>query len=356
MAARTPKIPARASKAPANTLLSSSLDGMDDLFDFQTKEQASQPGQGGTGAGLAEMDFDRMEPFPDHKFKLYTGQRLNDMVESIRELGILEPIILWRQEGRYTILSGHNRVNAAKLAGITKGPVVIREDLTYEDAVLIVTETNLRQRSFDDLSPSEKAYCLKQHYDAIKSQGRRNDLLRELEELLNPHENGENETSLGNPKKLDAGAEVSGEYGLSRDRIARYLKIATLIPPLLDCLDAKALGFEAAYDISFVKAEQQPLIAELIVRDNYRIDTKKSALLHDYARKGKLTEERIRQIITEEKSRKPKSSLQPIRIKETVINRFFDNQQSRKEIEETIIKALEFYFAQSGENTGRQIG
>lgn len=337
-------------------MLNSSLDGMDDLFDFQTKEQGSQPGQGGTGAGLAEMDFDRMEPFPDHKFKLYTGQRLEDMVESIRELGILEPIILWRQEDRYTILSGHNRVNAAKLAGLTKGPVVIREDLAYEDAVLIVTETNLRQRSFDDLSPSEKAYCLKQHYDAIKSQGRRNDLLRELEELLNPHEIGENGTSLKNPKRLDAGAAISEEYGLSRDRIARYIKIATLIPPLLDCLDAKALGFEAAYDISFVKAEQQPLIAELIVRDNYRIDTKKSALLHDYARKGKLTEERIRQIITEEKSRKPKSSLQPIRIKETVINRFFDNQQNRKEIEETIIKALEFYFAQGGENTGRQIG
>lgn len=337
-------------------MLNSSLDGMDDLFDFQTKEQASQLGQRGTGAGLAEMDFDRMEPFPDHKFKLYTGQRLNDMVESIRELGILEPIILWRQEDRYTILSGHNRVNAAKLAGLTKGPVVIREDLTYEDAVLIVTETNLRQRSFDDLSPSEKAYCLKQHYDAIKSQGRRNDLLRELEELLNPHEIGENGTSSKNPKRLDAGAAISEEYGLSRDRIARYIKIATLIPPLLDCLDAKALGFEAAYDISFVKAEQQPLITELIVRDNYRIDTKKSALLHDYARKGKLTEERIRQIITEEKSRKPKSSLQPIRIKETVINRFFDNQQSRKEIEETIIKALEFYFAQGGENIGRQIG
>ena len=337
-------------------MLNSSLDGMDDLFDFQTKEQVSQQGQGGSGAGLAEMDFDRMEPFPDHKFKLYIGQRLTDMVESIREFGILEPIILWRQEDRHTILSGHNRVNAAKLAGLTKGPVVIREDLTYEDAVLIVTETNLRQRSFDDLSPSEKAYCLKQHYDAIKSQGRRNDLLKELEELLNPHEIGENGTSLGNPKKLDAGAAVSGEYGLSRDRIARYLKIAMLIPPLLDCLDAKALGFEAAYDISFVKAEQQPLIAELIVRDNYRIDTKKSALLHDYARKGKLTEERIRQIITEEKSRKPKSSLQPIRIKETVINRFFDNQQNRKEIEETIIKALEFYFAQGGENIGRQIG
>ena len=119
---------------------------------------------------------------------------------------------------------------------------------TNEDAILIATETNLRQRSFDDLSPSEKAYCLKQHYDAIKSQGRRNDLIKEIEELVNPHETGKNGTSVENPKKSDAGAAVSEEYGLSKDRIARYLRIATLITPLLDCLDAKTLGFEAACD------------------------------------------------------------------------------------------------------------
>lgn len=106
-----------------------------------------------------------------------------------------------------------------------------------------------------------------------------------------------------NPKKSDAGAAVSEEYGLSKDRIARYLRIATLITPLLDCLDAKTLGFEAAYDISFVKEEMQPVIAELIVNDNCRIDTKKSILIHDYAKKGKLTEELLRQIITGEKRR-----------------------------------------------------
>lgn len=353
MAARTPKIPAR------NTLLSSSLDGMDDIFNFETKEETNQPEQEAqeTSGIVPEMDFDLMEPFPDHKFKLYTGQRLVDMVESIREFGILEPLILWKHEDRHIILSGHNRVNAAKLAGLTKGPVIIREELAYEDAVLIVTETNLRQRSFDDLSPSEKAFCLKQHYDAIKSQGRRSDLLREIEELVNPHEIEENGTLLENPKKLDAGAVVSEEYGLSKDRIARYLRSATLTTPLLACLDANTLGFEAAYDISFVKAEMQPLIAELITDGSSRMDTRKSTLLHDYARKGKLTEELIRQIITEEKVRKLKSSSpQPIKIKETVISRFFDGKQSRKEIEDTIIKALELYFAHGGGNPEQKVG
>ena len=340
MATRTPKIPAR------STLLNSSLDGMDDLFDFKTKEDLCQPEQENCGTGITEMDFAVMEPLPNHKFKLYTGQRLWDMVDSIREFGILEPLIVWVHDGKNTILSGHNRQNAGSIAGLTKGPVIIRENLTYEDAILIATETNLRQRSFDDLSPSEKAYCLKQHYDAIKSQGRRNDLIKEIEELVNPHEIGGNGTSLENPKKSDAGAAVSEEYGLSKDRIARYLRIATLITPLLDCLDAKTLGFEAAYDISFVKEEMQPVLAELIVNDNCRID-----------KKGKLTEELLRQIITGEKTKAARSgSPKPIKIKETVINRFFGREQSRKEIEDTIVKALEFYFAQNSENPEQKVG
>ena len=131
MATRTPKIPAR------STLLNSSLDGMDDLFDFKTKEDLSQPEQENGGTGITEMDFAVMEPLPNHKFKLYTGQRLWDMVDSIREFGILEPLIVWVHDGKNTILSGHNRQNAGSIAGLTKGPVIIRENLTYEDAILI---------------------------------------------------------------------------------------------------------------------------------------------------------------------------------------------------------------------------
>lgn len=101
----------------------------------------------------------------------------------------------------------------------------------------------------------------------------------------------------------------------------------------------------------------QPVIAELIANDNCRIDTKKSTLIHDYAKKGKLTEELIRQIITGEKTKAARSSSpKPIKIKETVINRFFGSEQSRKEIEDTIVKALEFYFAQNGENPEKKVG
>ena len=162
------------------------LEDFSDMLHFDAEQEkavtdipaaASAQGEASEPGGILEMDFAQMEPFPSHKFKLYEGQQLADMVESIRQFGILLPIILWHnEEGRYIILSGHNRHNAALLAGLSKGPVIIKENLTYDEAVLIVTETNLRQRSFGDMSHSERAYCLAQHYEALKSQGRRNDL------------------------------------------------------------------------------------------------------------------------------------------------------------------------------------
>ena len=175
------------------------------------QDTAPAPVQG----GILEMDFSQMESFPNHRFKLYEGQQLADMVESIRQFGILLPIIIWHtDDGRHTILSGHNRKNAAQLAGLTQGPVIIRENLTYEDAVLIVTETNLRQRSFSDMSHSERAYCLAQNYEALKSQGKRNDLLEEIEILLNPHGCEENSTSSEVQTKSRSDTKLGQDYGL----------------------------------------------------------------------------------------------------------------------------------------------
>lgn len=351
MAAKIPKVPTR------NSVLNNTLSHMDDIFEFEKKEKSPKVVTEPRAGELVEMEFDRMESFPGHKFKLYTGQRLQDMINSIREFGILEPLILWKHEEKLTILSGHNRENAAKLAGHTKGPVIIKENLSYEDAVLIVTETNLRQRSFADLSYSERAFCLKQHYDAIKSQGRRNDLLKEIEDLMNPHEIKENPTLLENPTKLRSDEKVGDEYGLSRDKIVRYLRIATLTPSLLDYLDTKRLGFEAAYDISFVKEAQQFLIAEMIEKEGFTMDTKKSALLHSYAKSGSLTDELIRQIVSGERARKPKSNkAKPIQIKGTVITKYFTEKQSRKEIEETIEKALDLYFAERSTEQESKVG
>lgn len=297
--------------------------------------------------GMIEMDFDQMEPFPGHKFKLYEGQQLADMVESIRQFGILLPLILWHTEdGRYIILSGHNRRNAARLAGLIRGPVMIREKLTHDEAVLIVTETNLRQRSFADMSHSERAYCLAEHYEALKSQGKRNDLLAEIETLLNPHKYKENETCAEVQQKLDNRGKISDEYGLSRDKTAKYIRLAKLVTDLMERVDTGEIAFLAAYDLSFVEdTVKQQRIADLMGEDGYKMDMKKAELLRRYYEANKLTDTAIVQILSGEKTRKPKSSKpQPVKVKPAVLTKYFTPQQTAREIEETIDKALAFYF------------
>lgn len=315
-----------------------------DMLNFEPEQDtAPAPAQG----GITEMDFSLMEPFPNHRFKLYEGQQLADMVDSVRQFGILLPIILWyTEDGRYLILSGHNRRNAGQLAGLIKGPVIIKENLTHDEAVLIVTETNLRQRSFSDMSHSERAYCLAQHYEALKSQGKRNDLLEEIERLLNPHDSEENSTSVQLEQKLESREKVGQEYGLSASKVGRYIKISTLIEPLIAKVDTGEIAFLAAYDISFVEdINQQQRILDLMESDNYKVDMKKAELLRSYYETGKLTDTAMVQILSGEKTRKPKSNKpQPFKVKPTVISKYFTNEQSQKEIEDTIDKALAMYF------------
>ncbi len=338
------------------------LADFDEMLNFGAKDGDVPASQGHIPApdtepvrdGILEMDFSRMEPFPEHKFKLYEGQQLDDMVESIRQYGILLPIILWHTEkGKYIILSGHNRRNAAMLAGLTKGPVIIRENLTHNEATLIVTETNLRQRSFADMSHSERAYCLAQHYEALKSQGRRNDLLTEIEMLLNPHESRENATSSQLVTKLRSDEKLGEEYGLSHAKVARYIRLAGLNTELLKRVDTAEIAFLAAYDLSFVEdTEKQQQIADLMVSDGYKLDMKKAELLRNYYETGKLTDITMTQILSGKKTRKPKNDKpQPVKVKPAVITKYFTAGQSVKEIEETIDRALELYFGNQNGKT-----
>lgn len=320
------------------------LEKFDDMLAFETKEQ--KPVNMG---GIMELDIEILKPFPKHKFKQYDGQQLDDMVESVKAFGILLPIIVWQTEdGNNTILSGHNRVNAARIAGLTKVPVIIKTNLTPAEATLIVTETNLRQRSFVDLSHSERAFCLAEHYNALKSQGKRNDLLNEIEMLLNPNEMEENLTSSEIQTKLRTDEKVGQNYNLSRDKVAKYIRLSNLIVPLLDLLDNEGIGFLAAYELSFIEStELQQQIYDCVQSESFKLDMKKAELLREYYESKKLTELTIHQILSGEKLKKPKSPKKPqVKIKQSVISKYFTEQQTQKEIEDTIEKALEMYFSQ----------
>ena len=370
MATRIPKIPTKSS------LLSISLESADNVLDFPIKGEPEKPGVSevlternqfsAASKEQLEMEFDQMKPFSDHRFKLYTGKRLEDMVDSIRNYGILQPLILWHRREEYILLSGYNRRNAGILAGLKKAPVVIKENLSHEAAVLIMAETNLRQRSFSDLSESERAFCLKQHYDALKSQGKRTDLLNELDELLNSDDNAgastvsesvtrsqngetpENEASTVSKTvtRFRTDEKLGEKYGLNRDKVAKYVRIAGLIPPLLERFDQGEITFLAAYDLSFIENTAYQEILEEYLQGGYRLDTTKAALFHSYAKEGNLTEKTIAEILSGQKSEILEiAKHKTFRLKPTVISRYFTPVQSKKEIEETIEKALELYFS-----------
>lgn len=350
MATRIPKIPTKSS------LLSVSLERTDDVLDFPLKTaveneavegETTERSQFSTDSTeLLEMDFDQMKSFSDHRFKLYSGKRLEDMVDSIKAYGILQPLILWHRGDEYILLSGYNRRNAGILAGLKQGPVVIKENLSHDEAVLIMAETNLRQRSFSDLSESERAFCLKQHYDALKSQGKRTDLLNEIDALLNADDRADDSTLSETVTKLRSDEKLGAKYGLNRDKVAKYVRIAGLIPPLLERFDRGEITFLAAYDLSFINNTEIQEILEEYLQGGYRLDTKKAALFHSCAKEGNITEKIIAEILSGRKSEtvesgKPKT----FRLKPTVISRYFTPVQSNEEIEETIEKALELYFS-----------
>lgn len=320
------------------------LEKFDDMLAFETKEQ--KPVYSG---GITELDIEILKPFPNHKFKQYEGQQLDDMAESVKDFGILLPIIVWQTEdGIYTILSGHNRVNAARIAGITKVPVIIKTKLTPAEATLIVTETNLRQRSFADLCHSERAFCLAEHYNALKSQGKRNDLLNEIEMLLKPHDSEVPETCTQVGNKLKSLDKIGENYALSRNSIARYIRLAELILPLLKLVDSDEIKLTPAYELSFIEnTDLQQQIFNCMQSESFKLDMKKAELLREYYENKKLTEQTIHQILSGEKLKKPKSPKKPqVKIKQSVISKYFTEQQGQKEIEETIEKALEMYFSQ----------
>ena len=133
--------------------------------------------------GIVSIPVEEIQPFHDHPFRLYEGDRLEDMVQSIREYGVLNPVIVRKIARGYEMLAGHNRTNAAKIAGLTEVPAIVKTDLSDEDAYVYVIETNLLQRSFAELLPSEKAAVLVARYEKISSQGKRNDIRQEIEAL-----------------------------------------------------------------------------------------------------------------------------------------------------------------------------
>jgi len=321
------------------------LSSIDELLLLSEQSQAPLEQSG----GIQTVPINKIRMYKDHPFRLYDGERLADMVSSIESNGILIPVILRTIEDDengcdHEMLAGHNRMNAAQMLGHELLPAIVKRNLTDEEALMYVVETNVLQRSFSDMFPSEKAKVLALRYSEMFSQGKRNDIIRELKTLENPQYDRENETSALLGHKLKSRDIVAQEYGLSKNTVARLLRIDKLIPPLKNLVDESKLGLYPAVNLSYLDETEQQTITEVLSQNEYKVDMKKAELLRQYS--GQLTDEQAARILSGEATRKPRNKTQaPFKLKHKVYAKYFTSAHKTSEVEEIIDKALNMYFA-----------
>ncbi|KFN12132.1 MAG: ParB N-terminal domain-containing protein [Paenibacillus macerans] len=313
-------------------------------------EQPSEPSAPSVqSGGIQTIPISKIRMYKDHPFRLYEDERLTDMADSIQVNGVLVPVIIRKIEPdengcEYEMLAGHNRMNAAGMVGLDHLPCIVKENLSDEEALMYVVETNVLQRSFSEMLPSEKAKVLSLRYSDMFSQGKRNDIIEELQKLENPQYIKENPTSPLVGAKLRTDEKLGIEYGLSKNTVARLLRINHLTIELKRRVDDAEIGIYPAVDLSYLSEAEQRLVDGLLSGQGYKVDMKKSSLLREYS--GKLTDEQVVRILSGEATRKPRSKTPaPFKLKHKVYAKYFSPQSKASEVEEIIDKALGMYFA-----------
>ena len=295
-----------------------------DAVDMMTEDM----GKAENGNGLQSLPVDKIKTFHDHPFRLYEGERLDDMVESILEHGVLNPVIV-RNKGRgYEMLSGHNRLNAAKIAGLSEIPAIVKEGLSEEEAYVYVIETNMLQRAFSELLPSEKAAVLAARYEKVISQGKRNDILHEIEEI------GTCGHDVHKSRSRDG---IGEEYGMTGRNIARYMRVDKLIPEFKDKLDDREMTLTTAVELSYLSEEEQGIVAA----EGTQINESTAKAIRAAA--GELTAEKLEEIMHPAKKTLPVRSLN-IKIPSEAGEKYFSGMKA-KERTDLVMKALDAWFA-----------
>ena len=296
----------------------------DDLF------ESTEPNVNKSKEAIQPIAINSLFPFQNHPFKLYTDEKMQEMIESIRDNGVLLPILIRpRNNGDgYEIVSGHNRVEAAKRAGFSEVPSFIK-DMDNETATIAMIDSNLRQR--EKLLPSEKAFAFKMKLDAIKRQGERHDL-----------------TSGQFVPKLhkEAREQVGDSAGENYKQVSRFIRLTELVPQLLELVDESKLAFNPAVAISYLNAEQQYWLYEIMCVQECSPSLTQADRLKQLAQQSKLDRSAMDAIMMEPKAQQPQ-----IIFKQDRIAKYFPRDSTPQQMEETIIKLLEGWYEKETKNT-----
>lgn len=260
--------------------------------------------------------------FPNHPFKVKQDEAMAEMVDSVKQYGVLVPALVRpKADGGYEMVAGHRRKCAAMLAGITEMPCIIR-NLTDDEATIIMVDSNLQRET---ILPSEKAFAYKMKLEAMKRQGQRSDLTSApLEPKLKGSRSNE---------------ELAASSPDSRSQIQRYIRLTELIPPVLHMVDSSKIAFRPAVELSYLSKEQQQSLYDTMECEDCTPSLAQAIKMKEFSRDGKLTEEVILSIMQEEKPNQREQFKMP---KER-ISKYFAPGTPAQKIEDTIVKALELY-------------
>lgn len=292
------------------------LTPLDDLFSTDESRAEAQLEK------VVTLNPADISDFPNHPFKVKQDEAMAEMVDSVKQYGVLVPALVRpKADGGYEMVAGHRRKCAATLAGITEMPCIVR-NLTDDEATIIMVDSNLQRET---ILPSEKAFAYKMKLEAMKRQGQRSDLTSApLEPKLKGSRSNE---------------ELAASSPDSRSQIQRFIRLTELIPSVLDMVDSGKIAFRPAVELSYLSKEQQQSLYDTMECEDCTPSLAQAIKLKEFSRDGKLSTEVILSIMQEEKPNQREQFKMP---KER-ISKYFAPGTPAQKIEDTIIKALELY-------------
>ena len=290
------------------------LASVDDLFSTEEGRQDAKLEK------IQEIPLSELHPFRNHPFKVKDDEAMMETADSIKQYGVLVPAIARPDpEGGYELVAGHRRHRASELAEKETMPVIVR-DLDDDAATIIMVDSNLQRES---LLPSERAFAYKMKLDAMKHQGERVDLTC---------------SQVGNKLEGKKSSEILAEQvGQSKNQIFRYIRLTELIPELLDMVDEKKIALNPAYELSFLKKEEQVDLWDAVDSEQATPSLSQAQRLKKYSQEGHLTLDMMRVIMGEEK----KSDLDRVTFTSDTLRKYFPKSYTPQRMQETIIKLLE---------------
>ena len=272
------------------------------------------------------IPLDELHPYPNHPIKMREDESFSETLESIRQRGVLTPIIVRPCENGYEIIAGRRRKRACEIAGIEKIPAIIRE-LDDDNAIIDLIDSNI-QREY--LLPSERAASYKIRLEAIKRQGKkREDTSRQVD-----------------GKPVEAADIIGGECGESGRQIQRYVRLNELIQPLMDMVDENKIAFSPAYELSFLSKEEQEHLVETIDYEQATPSLSQAQRMKQQSQAGTLTEDSILEIMCEQK----KPAWDRVTLGGEKLRKYFPKSYTPKQIEDTIYRLLDIWYKRRMEN------